>query len=1050
MELPAIVDTSLHDYLERYNHIDELPDYEDKVRDLVNYALCGIDLRRESSFIRINMVNHYRLEGNNNLPQLGRDYDSLLGFTEDIPVRRSLRVLPLPPPHLSSIRAKMHVKVPFNTRTTVQSLDPSEVPNILFAKYDDDRHQIRIFFPRLIDADREDFLVNQLSSEEAALLWREAIKPAFAYAAPRLVKDWPTTLNSERWRAKNIGQGYQRSAYILSSTVLPYFKEKLMELLDQIPQFRHAVFCTHIQGVKADFPHTMFPEDAEWTLAKMLKDVDTSEGHWWIDVGVELQDGGQALLWRETAHANVMSYLLQIPIGDAGVIKNSRAFQNDMNSHLKEIAGFHVAFAQPTGPFQATYMQLYTTDKSLTFHRNGNQFSQNLTLREAMRGLPPEYLDNYLDVLNEAMEKNVAARVEARVPLTFAETFMMDFDMDVIRGSIVSLKRENFWNFRAMKIHAMQMLFSSLNSLTREQTLLPPVLSLYAVAIWYTNGVHSRPKDGQGGRECASVGVPWYNDYDRDFLLSAGYTVAALNGFARQYDQKPFSPLNVIWLRRIYFQPESNVVRMPMIRHLQPAMYKRVFGKTELELKNQYGSKAIIRRRDLPKERYPANKGMSRQFNGPVPDNQPTFPTLEDIVDEPIEVMGPDVATADNTICVLQKIGNPKNIFEPSYCRLSQEARQRATMKIMQTSNLAVVFTKVQVLQANQKAWLASCNAFFPSKGRCANPSSQGWGGMLYYGDWVDLMNSLDEQDAAEVRSVVFEILTHISWLPKATFDRPVRTNREGAPWRTLPSSAGKVPAPLVLLSPYFEGQWRWVPGAPLTDDEGDGGDGPNVLEESEGEGQAANDAVRREEEEESTSSSNEDQYDDQRGNDVHNDDDEHEDDDLGDEGHEGNGGPVYRVPSRAPSIAASQQSHGRGSQRSQGATSNPLAPSREASQRRTPRASSSQQQDIRRFLAPTANRTAQETPSVPQNAGNLHDGSIEEKDQAALIEEKDRVVSTEEKDRVNKRKIEQLKRSNAKSALKDKVGRMREEEEEEDSDDSVVPGGVYFELSDD
>lgn len=285
----------------------------------------------------------------------------------------------------------------------------------------------------------------KLSKEESEELYDTIVQPTIATIAPHLAKDWPTTVRVEQFRANNTGRGYQSSAYIVSVGLLPAFRRELHRRLQQHPTFRYCLFCTHIQGIKGSTVHDLSHYEADLAMVKLFDEFDTRQGQWWVDVGLELQDGERAIVWRKDAAHVLIAYALQVSLDQAGVIARSRRFEYDINAHLLEVAGFRVYFTSPMGEMEATYMQAYTTDKSLTYHKFGSQHSQNINGTMAMEGFPPKYCTELSVAYEEAREKNVAARLEVRLPLHHATNFLVEFDMNTIRQSVLSIHRENFW-----------------------------------------------------------------------------------------------------------------------------------------------------------------------------------------------------------------------------------------------------------------------------------------------------------------------------------------------------------------------------------------------------------------------------------------------------------------------------------------------------------------------------------------------------------------------------------------------------------------------------
>lgn len=278
------------------------------------------------------------------------------------------------------------------------------------------------------------------------MLYDDILQPTVATIAPAIAKDWPTSVEAERFRSRTSRSAFQTTAYILNVDLIGPFKHELNRRLQAHEFFRHAVFCTHIQGIKASTMHDMSALSADLSLTKMLEDFDTHRGLWWVDVGLEIQDGERAILWRKDAAPNLLSYILGSTLDEAGRIVHGTSFQEDINSHLLEVAGFRVGFpTTPAGDYRIAYVQAYTTDKSLTYHKHGFQHSQNLTGQAAMKGNPPKYCSDLTAAYVDAKQKNVAARLEVRLPLEFASEYMLEFDVDLLHHSILSVHRENFW-----------------------------------------------------------------------------------------------------------------------------------------------------------------------------------------------------------------------------------------------------------------------------------------------------------------------------------------------------------------------------------------------------------------------------------------------------------------------------------------------------------------------------------------------------------------------------------------------------------------------------
>ncbi|KAF9487275.1 hypothetical protein BDN71DRAFT_1436975 [Pleurotus eryngii] len=234
-------------------------------------------------------------------------------------------------------------------------------------------------------------------------------------------------------------------------------------------------------------------------------------------------DGERAILWRKDAAPNLLSYVLGTTLNKAETVVHGVQFQEDINSHLLEIAGFRVAFPTPAGEKRITYVQAYTTNKSLTYHKQGFQHSQSLTGTAAMTGHPPKYCTDLTAAYMDAKQKNVAARLEVRLPLEFAVDYMLEFDDDVLRPSIVAYAHECNRSWCLVRMDAFSRLLSAMNDQSSEQTVTPSVTSTYATVVWMVNGVHSCPNSESGGQACRDVTIPFFEDYYATDLLAASF-----------------------------------------------------------------------------------------------------------------------------------------------------------------------------------------------------------------------------------------------------------------------------------------------------------------------------------------------------------------------------------------------------------------------------------------------------------------------------------------------------------------------------------------------
>ncbi|KAG5223529.1 hypothetical protein IMY05_C0771000600 [Salix suchowensis] len=330
---------------------------------------------------------------------------------------------------------------------------------------------------------------------------------------------------------------------------------------------------------------------------------------------------------------------------------------------------------------------------------------------------------------------------------------------------------------------AFSRLLSAMNDQAPDQCISAAMLTTYAATVWMINGVHSRPDNQTGGRACRDVALPKYVDYSHDDLVQLGYDDNTV-GHVSDDPTVTFSPYGVLFMRRIYFPPESNTVRLPIGERLSLEHYPLVFGKTLQELRRMFGATGITRRRDLPHTRFSMNKGMSRPRTGPSTiDVPPNFFGL-DAVEEMITLeTGPDVDAA-NQVQVLEpaprkpwnrRLWTYGNSFPAAFFRRSatrKTGRSRATGSGE---------------SGNEERVAARVRCHLPTE----RPRPTTERSMLAVYDLLPrLENSisvLNETNAKEVRNVIWKEFKKLTWIPNATNDRPWRSNRMGAPWLQFP-----------------------------------------------------------------------------------------------------------------------------------------------------------------------------------------------------------------------------------------------------------------------
>lgn len=291
-----------------------------------------------------------------------------------------------------------------------------------------------------------------LDETELGQLYDLGIRLAAEDVLADTVHDWPASSEAAQWRDRNHGRGFANSGVIISEEKLAQFDRRIRYYIDINPDLEWAsdyFWGTEIRGVKDAHTHPIStsPQERLRVLRSVTEGINTRYGTWYIDVGLEFILGGQALLWSTDAHSRIIQAALGIDERTANTIISTRShYVRDVSTHLESLSGFRATLKDDDNFISAVYMQVYTTDKSQTYHPENGRYSKTLTPKVAMNGNPPPWCQSLLNLYRDAARNvDVAARIELRCPLNFADECLLAFPEDTIRASLTCYRREIWW-----------------------------------------------------------------------------------------------------------------------------------------------------------------------------------------------------------------------------------------------------------------------------------------------------------------------------------------------------------------------------------------------------------------------------------------------------------------------------------------------------------------------------------------------------------------------------------------------------------------------------
>jgi hypothetical protein len=314
---------------------------------------------------------------------------------------------------------------------------------------------IHIFFPLLVSPDRKGV---QLSKEEKREFYEMGLHPTMEDLDPFGISDWPPTYDAEAFRAQKTSGLMSYQTKLVPDWQVPNLSERLRAALrDNGVDWAEGFFFVHtIRGTKQSTRHAKNAEAAQQALEEFFDEADipiesSEEGEWWVDVGLEFSSGTAACLqWRTSSHVHIVKEVLGIEEDRAERITSlgSSKYSRDLVSHLTAVSGCRIEpGTQAKGHFDATYFQMYTTDKAITYNPEGIHHGKFLPMKSAMGEIQPaKFLESLFSAYASAFEKNASnARVEVRVPLAHATSVLLSYRLHVVRESLLSFTRDDWW-----------------------------------------------------------------------------------------------------------------------------------------------------------------------------------------------------------------------------------------------------------------------------------------------------------------------------------------------------------------------------------------------------------------------------------------------------------------------------------------------------------------------------------------------------------------------------------------------------------------------------
>jgi hypothetical protein len=330
---------------------------------------------------------------------------------------------------------------------------------------------LRVFIPDLHNPHtRSPFL----SQEDHRIFYEYGLLPAVRELCEDRADEWPTTYTDEMYRARGRNGTLSFQTKRIPAWNVEDLGKTIRSKLHEagIPWAARIIFLHQIRGVKDSNIHSVDEVAATRALEEFLMEENLDEnavftgGAWWIDVGIQVSSHAKSCLaWRTDSHGKIVQQICNINVQNAVRLTSvgSSQYTRDMTSHLPQVSGCRIEpGVQGRGPFQVAYLQLYSTDKSVTYRLDQGRHSKFITCADAIRGKANQFINGLYSAYRNAIDNNYGqARMEVRVPIAFCKNVLVDLDRNVICRGLVSFRSMEWWYvlFNSLHLYCLYQLY---------------------------------------------------------------------------------------------------------------------------------------------------------------------------------------------------------------------------------------------------------------------------------------------------------------------------------------------------------------------------------------------------------------------------------------------------------------------------------------------------------------------------------------------------------------------------------------------------------------
>jgi len=330
------------------------------------------------------------------------------------------------------------------------------IPNYAFGKVTT-RSVVRVFLPRMYKVHEKG-----IPPADLALIYDKCLRPLVVQLMPNMAAHWPVSYGGAMTLYKDQRGHIHPGSLDVPSHLLDIFGLMYLRRLAQLgPHFCDAYFVHELRGWKAATVHDPTDEPDKVAalddLTNVLRMDAINRDEWHVDVGVELGYPGHIVTWKKNGHYHVLKGCLP-SIGEAEIqaLMRQTNFTLDPLIHLLDLAGFRCRPGAKGRADNVTYIQAYTTEKTMAYQHHVGLFTERnarcVLSSESLAKLAND-LEKMSEILSECMgedgepraPQDGCARIEVRARLSDAMHLLDDISEEVLQGSIAAIPAMPYW-----------------------------------------------------------------------------------------------------------------------------------------------------------------------------------------------------------------------------------------------------------------------------------------------------------------------------------------------------------------------------------------------------------------------------------------------------------------------------------------------------------------------------------------------------------------------------------------------------------------------------